>query len=225
MARVHGVPLKTRNPFLRLAFWLVRRQFGRPLEPLQGYARSGAVFTSMIALEIGMQRARRIDARLKQLTELRVAALVGCPFCLDIGSALVSKLGVPRAQVRDLNTYEGSDAFSDLEKAALRYADRMTLTPVEIDEEDVRFLLTHLDEPQLVELTAAIAHENLRARLNHALGYGAQGFSQNGVCALPATLKAPALGVADASAAPHAPAVRRRTAGDPPDQGRAPWRA
>ena len=186
MARVHGVPLNTRNPLLRLMFWMVRRRFGRPPEPLQGYARSGAVLASMIALEMGMERTRRIDARLKQLAELRVAALVGCPFCLDIGSALVLKLGVPPAQLRDLNSYENSPAFSQLEKAVLRYADRMTTTPVEIDDADVRFLLTHLDEPQLVELTAAIAHENLRARLNHALGYGAQGFTTGAACALPA---------------------------------------
>lgn len=190
MARVQGVPLNTRNPLLRLAFWLTRRRFGRPVEPLQGYARSGVVFTSMMALEVGMERAHRVDARLRQLAELRVAALVGCPFCLDIGSALVSKLGVPPAQVRDLNSYEASNAFSELEKAVLRYADRMTSTPVEIDEADVRFLLTHLDEPQLVELTAAIAHENLRARLNHALGYGAQGFSSGAACALPAAAAA-----------------------------------
>jgi hypothetical protein len=38
----------------------------------------------------------------------------------------------------------------------------------------------------LVELTAAIAHENLRARINHALGYGSAGFSEGGFCALPA---------------------------------------
>jgi len=186
MARVHGVSLETRNPLLRFVFWVTRRQFGQPVEPLQGYALSGPVLGSMIALELGMERVHRIDKQLRQLAELRVAALVGCRFCLDIGSALVSKFGVPAAQVRELNTYETSAAFSELEKAVLRYADSMTATPVEINEVDVRLLLAHLSEPQLVELTAAIAHENLRARLNHALGYGAQGFSEGVACALPA---------------------------------------
>jgi hypothetical protein len=62
----------------------------------------------------------------------------------------------------------------------------MTATPVTVRDEDVARLRTFLDERQLVELTAAIAHENLRARMNHALGYGAEGFSSGGVCALPA---------------------------------------
>jgi hypothetical protein len=62
----------------------------------------------------------------------------------------------------------------------------MTRTPVEIDDADVAALRAELGERALVELTAAIAHENLRARMNHALGYGAQGFSEGGVCALAA---------------------------------------
>ena len=46
----------------------------------------------------------------------------------------------------------------------------MTATPVEIADADARPLVEMLDEAQLVELTAAIAQENLRARMNHAFG-------------------------------------------------------
>jgi AhpD family alkylhydroperoxidase len=144
------------------------------------------VLAAMTALELGMERATHFDARLKQLAELRVAALVGCRFCLDIGSALVAQAGISAEQVAALNDYESSAAFSPREKAILRYADAMTATPVEIGDALVTELLRSMNEPQLVELTAAIAHENLRARMNHALGYGAAGFSAGGVCALPA---------------------------------------
>jgi AhpD family alkylhydroperoxidase len=141
---------------------------------------------AMAGLEIGMERAKRIDPRLRGLAELRVAALVGCAFCLDIGSSIVRNLGVPDAQLLDLNRHRESPAFSAREKAVLEYADRMTATPVDVRDEDVARLREFLDEGQLVELTAAIAHENLRSRMNHALGYGADGFSTGGVCALPA---------------------------------------
>ena len=47
-----------------------------------------------------MERARRVDARFKQLAELRVAAVVGCPFCLDIGSALLAEIGGRRQSAR-----------------------------------------------------------------------------------------------------------------------------
>ena len=38
----------------------------------------------------------------------------------------------------------------------------------------------HLSEAQLVELTAIIAVENLRSRINSALGLTAQGFTDRG---------------------------------------------
>lgn len=187
MPRIEGVSERTRNPLLRLVFWLTRRRFGRAVEPLHGYARSSAFLAGMIGLELGMERAHRVDAKLKALAELRVAALVECPFCLDIGSSIVARLGVPAAQVRDLNRYEQSAAFSPLEKAVLRYADAMTATPVRIDDAGLHVLRRHLDDAALVELSGAIGLENLRARVNHALGYGASGFSAGTVCALPAS--------------------------------------
>ena len=41
------------------------------------------------------------------------------------------------------------------------------------------------DEPQIVELTTAVALENLRARFNYALGIESQGFSEGSFCAVP----------------------------------------
>lgn len=186
MARIKGVSPRTRNPLLRLLFWYSRRRFGRDASPLFGYATSGAVLTSTILLEVGMERATRLDHDLKQLAELRVAALVGCAFCLDIGSALVRQRGIPERKLRELDDHATSDAFSPLEKAVLGYADRMTATPVEVTDDDVAPLRAVLSEAQLVELTAAIAHENFRGRMNHALGYGADGFSGDGYCVLAA---------------------------------------
>ena len=185
-ARITGISPTTKNPLLRLVFWYARRRFGRDVGPLRGYATNPAVLAASIAFELGMERARRVDKPLKQLAELRVAALVGCPFCLDIGSALLRELGVGEDKLRDLNDYRTSSAFSALEKAALAYADAMTATPVEIADDDLRALRAQLDDAQLVELTAAIAHENLRARMNHALGYGADGFSDGAFCVLAA---------------------------------------
>jgi 4-carboxymuconolactone decarboxylase len=46
-------------------------------------------------------------------------------------------------------------------------------------------LQKHFDSKQLVELTSAIAWENYRARFNHALGIGSEGFSKNHYCPLP----------------------------------------
>ena len=67
----------------------------------------------------------------------------------------------------------------------IAYADAMTKTPVEIPEELFAELRQSLDAQQMVELTAAIAWENYRARFDHALGIESQGFSEGASCAIP----------------------------------------
>ena len=85
--------------------------------------------------------------------------------------------------------YRESSAFSPLEKLVLDYSVAMTKTPVEVSDELFAALRQHFNEAQLVELTAAIAWENYRARFNHAFGVEAQGFSEGAYCPLPERTK------------------------------------
>ena len=89
------------------------------------------------------------------------------------------------AQLRDLPAYEESAAFSPLERLVLDYAVAMTNTPVEVPDALFARLREHFADAELVELTAAIAWENYRARFDHAFGIGAQGFSEGAYCPLP----------------------------------------
>ena len=58
----------------------------------------------------------------------------------------------------------------------LEYAEAMTATPPGVTDEMTERLGRHLSEAQLVELTAIVAVENLRSRINAALGLTSQGF-------------------------------------------------
>jgi len=71
----------------------------------------------------------------------------------------------------------------------LDYSVAMTQTPVEVSDELFAALRQHFNEAQLVELTAAIAWENYRARFNHAFGVEAQGFSEGAYCPLPERIR------------------------------------
>jgi len=88
-------------------------------------------------------------------------------------------------QLAALPEFATSPAFSELESTVLEYASEMTKTPVEISDDLFARLRRHFDEAQVIELTAAIAWENYRARFDHALGIQAQGFSEGAACALP----------------------------------------
>jgi alkylhydroperoxidase family enzyme len=90
--------------------------------------------------------------------------------------------GVSEAKLRALAEYETSPLFSDEERAVLRYVDAMTETPVDVPDEVFGVVRALYDDGQIVELTAAIAWENYRARFDHALGVEAEGFSARAYC-------------------------------------------
>jgi alkylhydroperoxidase family enzyme len=84
--------------------------------------------------------------------------------------------GADEEKIRQVPTWRESHLFSDLERAALEYAERMTITGEKVTDELWARLRGHLDEAQVVELTAAVALENFRSKFNVPLGVEAQGF-------------------------------------------------
>jgi 4-carboxymuconolactone decarboxylase len=97
-----------------------------------------------------------------------------------------------------LSNHHDSAAFSPFEKIVIDYAEAMTRTPQDVPPEVMETLRKELDAAQLVELTAAIAWENYRARFNHALAIESQDFSEGAFCALPERANAHREGVSAA---------------------------
>jgi alkylhydroperoxidase family enzyme len=58
----------------------------------------------------------------------------------------------------------------------LELADALTATPASVTPELRQRLQKRFTTPQLVELGAAIAWENYRARSNRVFGFGSEGF-------------------------------------------------
>ena len=75
-----------------------------------------------------------------------------------------------------MNWYQESGLFSADEKLVLEMADAITATPAKVTPELRERLQKRFSTPQLVELAAAIAWENYRARSNRVFGFGSEGF-------------------------------------------------
>jgi len=93
--------------------------------------------------------------------------------------------GLTEKAVLDLTNHRESDEFSELEKLALDYALALCETPVDVPDALFEGLRAHLDEGELLELTATAAWENYLARFNRGFAVEAQGFSAGSVCPLP----------------------------------------
>jgi alkylhydroperoxidase family enzyme len=185
VTRIVGVPEKDSGLLGRFAYRFSRRRFGKVPEPVRVTAHHRKVLLGMSAMELALDRSNLVDARLKKLAEMKVALVVGCEFRVDIGSMLGKGLGITDDQLRALPRFRESEAFSSVEKLVLEYAAEMTRTPALIPDHLFGALCEYFDEAQMVELTATIAWENYRARFNHALGMGYQGFSEGSYCLLP----------------------------------------
>ena len=79
-------------------------------------------------------------------------------------------------KLAEVTTWRDSTLFSEAERLALEYAERITYTDRQVDDALVDQLKKHYTDAQIVELTAAIAMENFRSKFNPPLGIEAQGF-------------------------------------------------
>jgi AhpD family alkylhydroperoxidase len=181
MSRI-GAPRRL-GPFGRVAGLMSKRMYGRTPDPFFVTAHHPGILRGYGIFEWETERAHTVDGKLKDLAMIKAAALVGCEWCLDIGSAIGRKAGVSTEQLADLPRYRESHHFDETEKLVLDYASAITATPSDVPDELFEALRARFDERQLVELTSAIAIENYRARFNWAFGIEPQGFT-NGACAV-----------------------------------------
>ena len=76
----------------------------------------------------------------------------------------------------EVTTWRESKLFSEMERVALEYAERITYTDQKVDDAFFARVTQRFNEAQIVELTAAIALEDFRSKFNPTLGVEAQGF-------------------------------------------------
>jgi alkylhydroperoxidase family enzyme len=183
MARISLDPPRTLS--YRLGARFSRRRYGTVLVPLAAVGHNTRVGLAYGLFELQVERWRKLDQGLKDLAVMAAAAAIGCSWCMDFGYwESTMKHDVPAEKIRAVPSWRDSGVFAELERLVLEYAEAMTDTPPSVTDEMVERLRGHLSETQLVELTAIVAVENLRSRINAALGLTAQGFRDR--CEVPA---------------------------------------
>ena len=91
------------------------------------------------------------------------------PPTFKINAAVSSRLGVSDQKILALDRYRESDLYSSAERVALEYADAMTLSDRDVDDDLFQRLRLLFTDPAIVELTAVIAWENSSSKFNRAL--------------------------------------------------------
>jgi AhpD family alkylhydroperoxidase len=183
MTRIQPAPAK--GLFRKYVYREARKRFDRDLEPMAIMGHSKKTLLAAGGFELPLEKFKAVDKKLMALAELKAAIMVGCEFCIDIGSHVSARAGVTDEQLLALPRHREASCFSELELLVVDYAEGMTKTPTVVTDELFAQLREYFDEQQLVELTAAIAWENWRARFNWAFDIGAAGFREGAACPVP----------------------------------------
>ena len=111
-----------------------------------------------------------LDPKLKALLELRVSQLNGCAFCCDKHSQEARHLGEDQQRLDALPVWRESAFFSEKERAALDWAEALTLV-AETHAEDAVYEAAkrHFADRELVEISVAVAIMNFWNRM--AVGF------------------------------------------------------
>jgi alkylhydroperoxidase family enzyme len=194
MARIQGVPQEQAGPIVKLVYRLMRKgtkkmtgreaAHGTGIEPVEVWARRPKMMSGMGKFQQAVRKGNTVDERLKYLVELKGAQMIGCEFCVDLGSQICRNSGFSDEELLALPRYRESELFTEREKVALDYTAAVMRTPVEVTDELFARMKEHFSDEQLVEITALLTVVNLD-RFNAAFGIGSAGFSEGMVCVPP----------------------------------------
>ena len=194
MARIQGVPREQAGPVVKLVYRFMRKGTkkmtgreparGSGIEPVEIWARQPKMMSGMGKFQGAVRKGNSVDERLKNLVELKGAQMIGCEFCVDLGSQICRNSGFSDEELLALPRYRESELFTEREKLALDYAVGVMRTPVDVTDELFARMKEHFTDEQLVEITALLTVVNLD-RFNAAFGVGAAGFSEGMVCVPP----------------------------------------
>lgn len=88
---------------------------------------------------------------------------------------MCSQSGVSDEKILALPDYATSPLYSEMERTMLEYADCMTYSDRDVEDELFERLRRFFDGDALIELTAIIAWENSSSKFNRALRVPSQG--------------------------------------------------
>src|SRR5947209_12124971 len=184
--RIEPLPPKRAGLLTRTMYRVAKRRYGQVPEPFAVVAHHRPLLIANAMHETMVQRvSRTLPASVRELAVLWAARQVGCSWCVDFGSMLQRMDGLDVERLKEIDDYATSPLFTDDERAAIAYADAMTADPHTVTDEQVADLRARFGDAGVFELTYQIGLENMRARVNSALGITEQGFNSGDACRIP----------------------------------------
>ena len=143
---------------------------------INAYEKGQGAFKAMLGISAYLAKSS-LEKKLLELIEYRVSQINGCAYCLDMHSKDLRHDGETEQRIYMISAWRETDLFTDRERAALLWAESVTLlneghVPDEVYEE----VRKQFSEEGLIDLTLAVASINSWNRLNIAFRTTAGGY-------------------------------------------------
>ena len=161
------------SPEQAVLFQHCSKMLGRVANALRVAAHSPKVAQALLGFMIPAIREEVsgvLDVRIKALAILKTSMLNGCDYCVGHNTQLGRAVGFSNDQIEALEgDYLGSDQFAADEKAAIAWAECLTLRTYRQKPEIMEELKKHFTNEQIVEITMVSGFFNFWNRFTDGL--------------------------------------------------------
>lgn len=170
MARIPYVQKETATGKVKELYDTFEKQFNVREVPnvAKALANSPGLATRVFPLANYFMTESSLNPRLRELAVLILMKRLNCEYGFGRHIEIAERVGLTRAQIDDIGSYQTSSLFTQEDKLVLRYAEELTVK-AQIDNQLFQQVQTLIGQKDLLELTAATAFWNMMARNLNAL--------------------------------------------------------
>jgi uncharacterized peroxidase-related enzyme len=165
MARIELITPETASPEVLEIYEKALR--GKPGSAQQALAHRPEMLKNFLGFYASVGRS--LDRKLYELIYIRVSLINGCEYCTQHHVASSRRVGLTADDWSALKAGDYS-RFSEKERAALIYIDKLTRTPHEVNDGDFVPLRQHFSTQEIVDIHLLTGLANLTNRFTDPLG-------------------------------------------------------
>jgi alkylhydroperoxidase family enzyme len=175
VARVRMIKPEEADSDIRTVYDDVLKQWGRISNFSQVLAHQPAALAGWMlpneAIRLDNVKSDPEYVKIQQLVIIKTSALNRSAYCMSHNVPLGRKIGLTESQIKAAqgSDYLRSSDLDDRQKAAIRWAEAVTLLTARDDDDAFAAMRQHFSEKQIVELTVFCGMWNYSNRLCEAL--------------------------------------------------------
>jgi uncharacterized peroxidase-related enzyme len=145
----------------------MEKKLGTVPNVFRAMAHNPEMLEAFLALNATLPKTK-LDGKLRELAYIKTSELNGCDYCLHHHRALGKKAGLNDRQVSETAHFETSDAYNEMQREVMLYAEEVT-RHINVDDALVDRIKQKLGDRELVELAMTVGIANFTNRVTETL--------------------------------------------------------